>query len=56
MDEMMEAILEQLRAEASKIGADLIRDGLDLVEARLKGEATSEELMAWLRSAQGDAA
>lgn len=56
MDSFTEMLLDMLADEAIKAGSDLIRDGVQLVKRRLGGDASDEEIMAWLRAAQeGDA-
>lgn len=56
MDSFTEMLLDMLADEAIKAGSDLIRDGVQLVKRRLSGDASDEEIMAWLRAAQeGDA-
>lgn len=52
MDSILKAILDRLGQEAITVGSDLIRDGVELVKARLTGEATDQQILDWLREAQ----
>lgn len=52
VEPLLETMLAHLRAEAKRLGSELIEEGLNMVEARLRGEATERELWEWLRKAQ----
>lgn len=49
VDQLTDAILERFREEAIELGSDLIQDGADLLEKHLEGQASDEEILAWLR-------
>ena len=53
MDGLVRTILDEIRREAVAIGNAAIKKGVELLRDRLEGEATDEQIMAWLREVQG---
>lgn len=52
MDGLSQVILDLIRREAVAIGSRYIEKGADLLRDRLRGEATDEQILEWLREAQ----
>ena len=55
-DLLVGAVLGAIKTEGVKLASSLIQRGADLLEKRLNGEATDEEILQWLRDAQDGAA
>lgn len=51
-DALVSALITAIKTEGAKLASTLIVSGAALLEKRLRGEATDEELMQWLRDAQ----
>lgn len=53
---MIDALLDELKKEAARARVNLVDDflekGLELLEERIHGEASDEQVIEWVREAQ----
>ena len=53
-DALVSAIIGAIKTEGAKLASTFIQRGAELLEKRLNGTATDEELIGFLRDAQAE--